>query len=54
MKAKRAEMERALRSPSAYRFFLLYGPDDSGSHALIRVAAAGAGAEAERVELTGA
>ncbi len=54
MKAKRAEMERALRSPSAYRFFLLYGPDDSGSHSLIKVAGAAAGAESERVELTGA
>ncbi|HET9637874.1 MAG TPA: DNA polymerase III subunit delta [Allosphingosinicella sp.] len=54
MKAKRAEMERALRSPSAYRFFLLYGPDDSGSHSLVKVAGAAAGAEAERVELTGA
>ncbi|HEX6376969.1 MAG TPA: DNA polymerase III subunit delta [Allosphingosinicella sp.] len=54
MKAKRPEMERALKSPSAYRFFLLYGPDESGSHSLVKVAAAGAGAEAERVELTGA
>lgn len=54
MKAKRAEMERALRSPSAYRFFLLYGPDNSGSHSLIKVAGAAAGAESERVELTGA
>jgi DNA polymerase-3 subunit delta len=53
VKAKRAEMERALRSPSAYRFFLLYGPDDSGSHSLIKVAGGAAGAEAERVELTG-
>jgi DNA polymerase-3 subunit delta len=53
VKAKRAEVERALRSPSAYRFFLLYGPDDSGSHSLIKVAASGAGAESERVELTG-
>jgi DNA polymerase-3 subunit delta len=54
VKAKRAEIERALRSPSAYRFFLLYGPDDSGSQSLIKVAAAGAGREAEKVELTGA
>lgn len=54
MKAKRAEMERALRSPSAYRFFLAYGPDDSGSHSLVKIAAAGAGPEAERIELTGA
>jgi DNA polymerase III subunit delta len=47
-------MERALRNPSAYRFFLLYGPDEAGSLSLVRAAAAGAGAEAERVELTGA
>jgi DNA polymerase-3 subunit delta len=53
VKAKRAEVERALKGPSAYRFFLLYGPDDSGSHSLIKVAAAGAGPDAERVELTG-
>ena len=54
MKAKRAEVERALKSPSAYRLFLLYGPDESGSHSLVKVAASGAGPEAERVELTGA
>jgi DNA polymerase-3 subunit delta len=54
VKAKRAEMERALRSPSNHRFFLLYGPDDSGSNSLTKVAAAGAGPGAERVELTGA
>jgi DNA polymerase-3 subunit delta len=54
VKAKRAEVERALKDPSAYRFFLLYGPDDSGSNSLVKVAAAGAGAGAERVELTGA
>ncbi|HEU0097698.1 MAG TPA: DNA polymerase III subunit delta [Allosphingosinicella sp.] len=54
MKAKRAEMERALRSPSAWRFFLLYGPDESGSNSLVKIAAAGAGPEAERVELSGA
>jgi DNA polymerase-3 subunit delta len=46
-------MERALKSPSAWRFFLLYGPDESGSHSLVKVAASGAGPEAERVELTG-
>src|SRR5688500_5129066 len=54
VKAKRTEMERALKSPAAYRFFLLYGPDESGSHSLVKAAAAGAGPEAERVELTGA
>jgi DNA polymerase-3 subunit delta len=54
VKAKRAEIERALRSPSAYRFFLLHGPDESGSNALVRLAATGAGEGAERIELTGA
>lgn len=54
MKAKRAEMERALKNPSAWRFFLLYGPDEAGSQALVRLAAAGAGAGAERIELSGA
>lgn len=54
MKAKRAEIERALRAPSAYRFLLLHGPDEAGSQALARLAAAGAGEEAERIELTGA
>jgi DNA polymerase III subunit delta len=54
VKAKRHDMERALANPSAWRFFLLYGPDESGSQSLIKVAAAAAGAEAERVELTGA
>jgi DNA polymerase-3 subunit delta len=47
-------MERALKSPSAWRFFLLYGPDESGSHSLVKLAASAAGAEAERVELSGA
>jgi DNA polymerase-3 subunit delta len=47
-------MERALKAPSAWRFFLLYGPDEAGSHSLVRLAAAAAGAEAERVDLTGA
>jgi DNA polymerase III subunit delta len=54
VKAKRAEIERALRNPADHRVFLLYGPDESGSNALIRLAAAGAGEGAERVELTGA
>lgn len=54
MKARRPEMERALKEPSAWRFFLLHGPDEAGSQSLIRVAAAGAGEGAERVELTGA
>jgi DNA polymerase III subunit delta len=54
VKAKRAEIERALRGSGDYRAFLLYGPDESGSNALVRLAAGGAGEGAERVELTGA
>lgn len=54
MKAKRAEMERALRGQGDYRAFLLYGPDESGSNALVKLAGAAAGEGAERVELTGA
>ncbi|MFN3387386.1 MAG: DNA polymerase III subunit delta [Allosphingosinicella sp.] len=54
MKANRGQIERALRSPADTRFFLLYGPDDSGSRALMKLLAAAMGAEAERVELSGA
>lgn len=54
MKAKRPEMERALRNPSDWRFFLLHGPDEAGSASLVRLAAAGAGDGAERIDLTGA
>jgi len=54
VKAKRPEVERALKAPSACRFFLLYGPDEAGSQSLVKLAAAAAGAEAERVELSGA
>ena len=54
MKANRAQVERALRSPGDQRFFLLYGPDDSGSRALAKLVAGAMGAEAERVELSGA
>lgn len=53
MKANRAQIERALRAPADIRFFLLHGPDDSGSRALARLLAEGLGGEAERVELSG-
>jgi DNA polymerase-3 subunit delta len=53
VKANRAQVERALRDPGGQRFFLLYGPDDSGSRALAKLPAAALGAEAERVELSG-
>lgn len=54
MKAKRQEAERALRNPKAYRFFLLYGPDDAGSRSLAKLLAVAAGEGAERVDLSGA
>jgi DNA polymerase-3 subunit delta len=54
VKANKAQIDRALRTPSGHRFFLLYGPDDSGSRALAKLVAAAAGDGAERVELTGA
>jgi DNA polymerase-3 subunit delta len=50
MKAVRAQIERALKGPGDHRFFLLYGPDESGSRALARLLATG---ETERVELSG-
>jgi DNA polymerase-3 subunit delta len=54
VKAKRPEIERAIKSPGAYRFFLLHGPDEAGSRALAGLAASSAGGDAERVDLTGA
>jgi DNA polymerase-3 subunit delta len=53
VKANRGQIERALRAPGPTRFFLLYGPDDSGSRALAKLASAGVGPDAERVDLTG-
>lgn len=54
MKANRAQLEKALQAPADTRFFLLYGPDEAGSRAFLSALAGGAGAEAERVDLTGA
>ncbi len=54
MKATRGQLEKALKSPAATRFFLLHGPDDSGSRALARLLGAALGAEAERIDLSGA
>ncbi|MDB5691423.1 MAG: holA [Alphaproteobacteria bacterium] len=52
MKANRGQIERGLAAGRG--LFLLYGPDESGSRALARRLAAAMGAEAERVELSGA
>ncbi|MBV8686663.1 MAG: DNA polymerase III subunit delta [Alphaproteobacteria bacterium] len=54
MKANRAQVERALKAPDEYRFLLFHGPDAAGSRALARRVGAALGAEAERVELSGA
>jgi DNA polymerase III subunit delta len=54
VKANRAQVERALRAPGDTRLFLLHGPDESGSHALVGLLAAALGESAERVELSGA
>jgi DNA polymerase-3 subunit delta len=53
VKAARGQIERALKSPAEWRFFLLYGPDDAGSRALAKLVARAVGADAERVELAG-
>lgn len=54
MKANKAQIDRALAAPTAEtRFFLLYGPDEAGSRALVKTLARGAGADAERIELSG-
>lgn len=55
MKANRAQIERALKSPGAeIRLFLLYGPDEAGSRALAKLLASAMGEAAERIDLTGA
>ncbi len=54
MKATKAQLDKALKTPAATRLFLLHGPDDAGSQALARRVGAAMGPDAERVALTGA
>jgi DNA polymerase-3 subunit delta len=54
VKANRAQVERALRAPADSLFFLLHGPDEAGSRALAAMVGHALGAEAERIELSGA
>jgi DNA polymerase-3 subunit delta len=54
MKANRAQIERALARPADTRLFLLHGPDEAGSRGLVKTLAAAMGADAERIDLTGA
>lgn len=55
MKANRAQVEKALKTPDAStRFFLFHGPDEAASRALARALAASLGPGAERIDLSGA
>lgn len=55
MKAGKADIERALKAPTAdTRFILLHGPDEAGSRALVKRLAQAMGEGAERVDLSGA
>jgi DNA polymerase-3 subunit delta len=54
MKANKSQIDKALKAPGQTRFFLLHGPDDSGSRALARTLGQAMGPEAERVDLGGA
>jgi DNA polymerase-3 subunit delta len=54
VKANRAQIEKALKTGgSQHRFFLLHGPDDSGSRGLLKLIGEALGAEAERIDLSG-
>lgn len=55
MKANKGQIERALDAPHPdIRLFLLYGPDDSGSQALVGRLERAMGSEAERIDLDAA
>ena len=54
MKAKPADVTRALSRPAETRLFLLYGPDEAGSRAWVRKLGEAMGADAERIDLRGA
>jgi DNA polymerase-3 subunit delta len=53
VKANRPQIEKALRGPGETRFFLLHGPDEAGSRALLPLLAKALGDHVEKVELTG-
>lgn len=54
MKSNRPQVERALAAQAETRFFLLHGPDEAGSHALVATLARAMGPGAERIDLAGA
>lgn len=54
MKANKGQIERAFDAPDGtYRLFLLYGPDDTSSRALIQRLVRAMGPDSERVDLDG-
>ena len=54
MKVNRAQVDKALARPADTRLFLFHGPDEAGSRALVRKLGEAMGADAERIDLTGA
>ncbi len=55
MKANKGQVERAFDAGGeGFRVFLLYGPDESGSHALLQRLVRALGPDAEKIELDGA
>jgi len=54
VKAKPADLQRALSRPGETRLFLLYGPDEAGSRAWVKRLSEAMGAESERIDLRGA
>lgn len=55
MKANRGQVEKALRAGgSQHRFFLLHGPDESGSRGLLKLIGEALGPDSERIDLSGA
>ena len=53
MKANRPQVERALARPAETRLFLLHGPDESGSRAMVKKLGEAMGPDAERIDLKG-
>jgi DNA polymerase-3 subunit delta len=54
VKATKAQIDKALRAPGDVRFFLLHGPDEAASRALAKAIGEALGADAERIDLSGA
>jgi DNA polymerase-3 subunit delta len=54
VKANRAQIDKALRAGGKqHRFYLLHGPDESGSRGLLKLVGEALGPDAERIDLGG-